>query len=135
MPRIKWDDSYSVGVHSLDEQHKKLVAMANQLHEAMSAGKGKEVIEPILNDMLDYTRQHFSAEEKLLEKYNYPGLGDQKREHEAFFKKVTEMQLELKAKNLTLSIEVSQFLRSWITGHILGIDKQYTHFLNSKGEK
>ena len=135
MASIIWNDSYSVGIRSLDEQHKKLIAMANQLHEAMGAGKGKEVVEPVLTEMLDYTRQHFTAEEKLLEKYNYPGLGEQKREHEAFFKKVTEMQAELKQRNLTLSIEVSQYLRSWITNHIMGIDKKYTSFLVSKGEK
>ena len=135
MPSINWNDSYSVGIKSMDDQHKKLVAMANQLHEAMIAGKGKEVVEPVLNEMLDYTRKHFSTEEKLLEKYNYPGLGEQKREHEAFFNKVTEMQAGLKAKNLTLSIDISQFLRSWIGTHIQGIDKQYGAFLNSKGEK
>jgi hemerythrin len=135
MPNIIWNDSYSVGVRSLDEQHKRLVAMSNQLHEAMSAGKGREVVEPVLKEMFDYTRLHFTTEEKLLEKYNYPGLSDQKREHEAFIKKVAEMQTDLKVRNLTLSIEVSHFLRSWITNHIMGIDKQYTLFLNSKGEK
>jgi hemerythrin len=135
MANIIWNDTYSVGVKAMDEQHKKLVAMANQLHEAMGAGKGREVLEPVLNEMIEYTKLHFTAEEKLLAKYNYPGLDAQKREHEAFFQKVAKMQTDLKAKNLTLSIELSQFLRSWISSHILGIDKEYTSFLNSRGEK
>ena len=135
MATVTWNESYSVGVKALDEQHKRLFVMLNQIHEAMSEGKGRVVVAQVMNDMVDYVRLHFTAEEKLLEKYSYPGLNEQKREHAAFIKKVAEMQQKMRDGNLTLSIEVSQFLRSWITDHILGIDKKYVDFLISKGEK
>ena len=135
MATVTWNESYSVGVKALDEQHKRLFVMLNQIHEAMSEGKGRVVVAQVMNDMVDYVRLHFTAEEKLLEKYSYPGLNEQKREHAAFIKKVAEMQQKMRDGNLTLSIEVSQFLRSWITDHILGIDKKYVDFLISKGEQ
>ena len=135
MAAVIWNDSYSVGVKALDEQHKKLFGMVNQMHEAMMAGKGRVVVGQVMNEMFDYVRLHFTAEEKLLERYNYPGLAEQKREHEAFIQKVEEMQQKMQAGNLTLSIEVSQFLQSWIKDHIMGVDKKYSDFLNKKGEK
>jgi hemerythrin len=135
MATVIWNESYSVGVKALDEQHKKLFGMVNQMHEAMMAGKGRVVVGQVMNEMFDYVRLHFTAEEKLLERYNYPGLAEQKREHEAFIQKVEEMQQKMQAGNLTLSIEVSQFLQSWIKDHIMGVDKKYGDFLNKKGEK
>jgi hemerythrin len=132
---VTWKESYSVGVKALDEQHKKLFVLVSQMHEAMIAGKGRTLVGQVLNELLDYVRLHFSAEEKLLAKYNYPGLDEQKLEHEAFIKKVDDMKHKMDAGSLTLSIEVSQFLNSWITEHIMGMDRKYGEFLNSKGEK
>lgn len=136
MPLIKWDDSYSVSVKTLDEQHKKLFVLINQLHDAMSAGKGKEIIESVLKDMIDYTHTHFTTEEKLLEKHHYPYLEQQKQEHALFIQKVSEMQQKYKTgSSLTISFEVSQFLKNWLSNHIKLDDKKYSTFLVEKGEK
>jgi hemerythrin len=135
MPLFTWSDTYSVTVKSMDEQHKKIFALINQLHEAMIAGKGKLVIGSVLNEMLDYTRTHFTAEEKVLEKFTYAGLPEQKKEHAIFIGKIVEMQQKLQAGSLTVSLEASQFLRDWLTSHIMVIDKKYASFLSEKGQK
>ena len=135
MDTITWKDSYSVGIAAMDEQHKKLFVLINSLNQAMSEGKGRELVGQVLNEMVDYTSKHFTAEEKLMEKYDYPGLTEQKNEHKAFIQKVDQMQQDAKSKNLTISIEVSQFLRRWITDHIMGMDKNYGSYLNAKGVK
>ncbi len=135
MSIFTWNDSYSVSVAAMDNQHKKIFDLINQLHTAMSAGKGKEVINPVLDEMLNYTKTHFTAEEKVLEKYNYPGLDEQKKQHAIYIQKVAEMQEKAKNGSLTLSLEASQFLKDWLLNHILVIDKRYAEFLNEKGEK
>jgi hemerythrin-like metal-binding protein len=135
MAGLVWKDSYSVGVASMDEQHKKLFVLIRQLNDAMLAGKGKEVVGQTLDEMIKYVQVHFTAEEKLLSKYNYPGLIEQRREHAAFIEKVSEMQNKLHSGSLTVSVEASQFLSHWISEHIMGIDKKYSAFLASKGEK
>jgi hemerythrin len=135
MPLFTWNDSYSVSVKSMDDQHKKIFALINQLHDAMSAGKGKLAVGPVLNEMLDYTRTHFTAEEKVLEKLAYPGLPEQKKEHAIYIAKIVEMQKKLDAGSLTVSIEASQFLRDWLTNHIMVVDKKYGSFVSSHGEK
>ena len=63
MPLFVWNDSYSVKVAELDNQHKKLIGLINQLYDAMKEGKGKDVLEVIFTELIEYTKNHFSAEE------------------------------------------------------------------------
>ena len=135
MPLFTWNESYSVSVKSMDDQHKRLFDLINQLHDAMNAGKGKQMVGLVLKEMLEYTRTHFTAEEKVLERLAYPGLPEQKKEHAIFISKIVEMQKKLESGSLTVSIEASQFLRDWLTNHIMVVDKKYGSFVTSHGEK
>ena len=94
---FQWDDSYSVKVGAMDGQHRKLFDLINELHRAMRAGRGKEVTGVILHRLIDYTLHHFSAEEKLLEKHNYPGLVAHRAEHKALTAKVMDFKREFDA--------------------------------------
>ncbi len=69
---IAWSEKYSVKVKELDNQHKKLIDIINKLDNNMRQGKGKEVLGNVLNEMLDYTRVHFTAEERILRESAYP---------------------------------------------------------------
>jgi hemerythrin len=135
MPVFTWNDSYSVGLTSMDNQHKKLFDLINKLYDAMGAGKGQEAVGPAIKEMLDYTKTHFTAEERILERHNYPGLAEQKKQHGIYIQKVTDFQQKAQANSLTLSFEASQFLKEWLLNHIQVIDKQYSDFLKAKGEK
>ncbi|HON01092.1 MAG TPA: hemerythrin domain-containing protein, partial [Acidobacteriota bacterium] len=59
MPLIQWENRFSVGIRKLDQQHKGLVGMINELHDAMKAGKGQEVISEIVQRLAAYARNHF----------------------------------------------------------------------------
>lgn len=65
MSFANWDDSYGVKVRRLDDEHKQLFSIINQLHEGMKAGRGKDVMQNVLNQLLSYTEQHFADEEAL----------------------------------------------------------------------
>ena len=69
MPLIAWDQGFSVGVGSIDEQHKKLIGLLNDLHDAMRFGKGRDVLGKVLAELIDYTAYHFRTEEGLFAKY------------------------------------------------------------------
>ena len=135
MPLITWNENYSVAVKSMDEQHKKLFGLINQLHDAMAEGKAKSIIGLVLDELLNYTKTHFTAEEKVLEKVGYPGLPEQKKEHAVFINKIGEFKQKNQSGSLTVSIEVSQFLKDWLLNHILVVDKKYGSYLTEKGEK
>jgi hemerythrin len=133
MSTFAWKDEYSVNVKEIDQQHKQLVAMVNDLHDAMTQKKGKEVLGTILAKLINYTATHFTAEEKIMEQNGYPDFVEHKAKHEKMVAKVLALQNDHKAGKITLTMDVSNFLQDWLNKHILGTDKKYSAFLNSKG--
>jgi hemerythrin len=133
MSFIKWNDSYNVNVELIDKQHKVLVSIINDLHDAMLAGKGKDVLSSTYTRLLDYTNTHFAAEEGLLKTYAYPDFSVHQAAHVMLVKQVKDLQQKLVANNFTLTMETSQFLKDWLLKHVQGTDKRYSAHLNSKG--
>ncbi|MGO9379278.1 MAG: bacteriohemerythrin [Dissulfurispiraceae bacterium] len=135
MAFIEWDGSLSVGVTELDDQHKKLIGIINQLNEAMKVGKGKDVMGKTIASLIEYTKYHFGAEEKILQANAYPSLIIHKKAHESLTGQVVDLQKNFGAGSLIISIEVMNFLKDWISKHIMSTDKQYSPFLKGKGVK
>lgn len=133
MALVKWDQSYSVKVIRCDEDHKKLFALINTLHDAMLAGKGRETIQQVVRELSSYTKFHFSAEEALLEKTNYPSLLPHRAQHQDFVKRVDQFQNDLAQGKNGNSIFVLEFLKDWLSKHIMQTDKKYSEHLNGKG--
>ena len=136
MPLMQWTEKLSVGVAVLDEDHKKLVGMVNELYDAMQAGHGKEKLGPILNQLVQYTRMHFAREEKFFSETVYADSAAHKQQHEALTRQVLEVQKKYAGGEVaTLSVEVMHFLRDWLVKHIQGSDQSYRAHLNAKGIK
>ncbi|MBF0541394.1 MAG: hemerythrin family protein [Nitrospirae bacterium] len=133
MALITWSSSMSVKVKEFDEHHQKLVKLLNNMHDAVEAKKGNDVIEKVLNELISYTRYHFAAEEKMFDTHKYPGTPKQKQAHADFTKKLLDFQAKFKSGNAIVDILLMNFLKSWLTTHIMGDDKQYGPFFNSKG--
>jgi hemerythrin-like metal-binding protein len=132
---IDWTDSLSVGIDIIDEQHKVLIKIINDLHEAMKAGQSKSIIKDVLARLIDYTGFHFSTEEKLMDKYGYPEAAGHKKIHKDLVDDVLELQKKLDKSELTLGVHVLTFLKTWLNDHILKTDMKFGGFLKQKGIK
>lgn len=136
MAYMDWSDKLSVGVDSVDAQHKRLVAMVNELFDAMKGGHGKDALGKTLDGLIQYTVYHFSYEEKLFAQTGYADAARHKAEHEALTSQVLAIQEKMKSgASFTLSMEVMEFLKNWLVNHILGSDKKFGPHLVSKGIK
>jgi hemerythrin len=133
MPIMEWNESLSVRVNEIDDQHKKLIGLINQLHDAMRAGQGKQALEGTLQELAAYTVYHFQNEEKYMQKFNYPGYLRHKGEHAAFVKKVTDFQKDFASNRLGISLELMNFLKDWVNRHIKETDRQYSATFNQNG--
>ncbi len=133
MQLIIWDEELSVGIRSIDDQHKKLISMINELHDAMLKGRGKELVEKILDGLVHYTVEHFDTEERLFETYGYPDSSEHKSQHRLFVDKVKDFERGLHEGKFALSVEIFSFLSAWLKEHIKGSDKQYAPFLKKQG--
>ncbi len=133
MALINWTADFSVKVNEIDEQHKVLVGFVNDLHDAMKVGKGKEVIDDIISGLVEYTLFHFGHEENLMKKTGYSEYSQHLQEHKKLVESVTKYKSDLKNGSMTSPIEIMNFLKSWLTNHILKTDKKYSAHFNSKG--
>lgn len=133
MPLLEWNESHSVNIKEIDGQHQKLVGFMNELYDAMRAGKSKEVLGGILNELVNYAVYHFDTEEKFMTKYEFPLLEEHVREHTAFKAKAADLVTRYENSTAIISIEVMNFLRDWLNTHIMDTDKKYQSFLNEHG--
>ncbi|MCL5063036.1 MAG: bacteriohemerythrin [Nitrospiraceae bacterium] len=133
MALMSWSDNLSVNIKEIDEQHKKLVGMVNDLHDAMKMGKGNDVTGKILTGLIQYVGTHFATEERLMKTHNYPDFVKHKAEHDNLTKKAIELQKQHQEGKSVLTIELMSFLKDWLSNHIMGRDKAYSPFFNGKG--
>jgi hemerythrin len=134
MPLMTWTEKMSVGVKVLDDDHKKLVSMLNELHDGLQAGHGKEALGKILDGLINYTKIHFGREEQFFSKTAYADSAAHKKEHDELTRQVIDVQQKYKSGAVsTLSLEVMNFLKNWLIQHIQGSDKKYGPHLNAQG--
>ena len=132
MAFIKWDDHFSVNVAEIDAQHKNLFVMLNSFYDDIK-NKRTEAIGDLLKEVIDYASYHFSTEEAYMQRANYPDYESHKEEHAKFVEKAQDLKSRLDAGGLVLTLEVTNFLKTWIIDHVLETDKKYGDCFESCG--
>ncbi len=133
MGYLKWSDRYSVQIEEIDEQHKKLINLINEMYDAMQAGKGRDIIDTVIDEFVDYTVYHFNTEERLLWQHGYPNYDDHKEMHDHIAKKARELKKTSDDKgNKPSNIEVMLLMTNWLNTHILEEDRKYVPYIASK---
>ena len=87
MGRIQWNNSLSIGVDEIDDQHKKLIDLHNHLHDTILGLNGEDsntVTKAAIKEMMDYTEHHFRCEQEYMEKIGYPDVVTHIRLHSLF---------------------------------------------------
>ncbi|HOX31763.1 MAG TPA: bacteriohemerythrin [Spirochaetales bacterium] len=132
MAFMDWDASLETGNPTIDAQHRRLIALVNELHEAMRGGKGSSVLEHIFSELGSYTKYHFATEEKAFELYGYERREEHARQHAELLRSVAELAGKIERKELGISVDVLTFLTDWVRNHIRKEDMQYRQLLGDK---
>jgi hemerythrin len=133
MALFEWSDELSVGIASIDEEHKRLVAIINDLHGAMLRREGRQTLGETFARIVEYTEQHFTREEALFVEHGYADAESHQSEHRMMTEKVNELREQFEAGKATITIEVMEFLRDWLRNHIAVSDRRYAAFLRKQG--
>jgi len=131
--RVDWKDEYSVGIESIDQQHKKLIGLINMLQTTVDYSTGEEFERECLAAVVNYTKTHFVYEEGLMSKYGYPDFEAHKAQHQKMINKVNGLLANYEERPENAMKDVLDFLKQWLIRHINGTDKEYSEFLISKG--
>ncbi len=131
MPKIEWDESFSVNNADIDGQHKKWIEIFNNMHGILTGGDIdalQNIGADTLNAMQEYAQKHFKFEEEYMRKINYPELYTHKRQHEDFDNQIYVYSRAMREGRLVLNSEIMQMIRNWLLEHIGIEDKQYALF-------
>lgn len=134
MALFEWNEDLATGIETIDNQHKKLISIINELHESMKQGKGKEIINRVLEELLSYTKYHFGTEEELFKKYNYLESSAHIKAHTEFTNKINKY-IDGAKNSIAPTVSVFNYLVDWLRNHILLVDKKYVPLFKEMGVK
>lgn len=127
---VEWSNELSVGIEEIDAQHKVLVDLLNEIHDAMRQGRTVQTTKGIIDRLGEYTRVHFAVEESLMRILHYPDYERHKEEHDELIAQLTDMHAKWEKGKGAIGFELAHFLKTWLTEHIMEGDKRYSaHFL------
>jgi hemerythrin len=128
---VKWEERYLINIPFIDEQHKELVHLTNELYQGCLMGDdvARDYFMKTIKGVVDYVGKHFYAEEKMLENVSYPGLGTHKNQHENFVKKILEEVKSFQDGRKFVPNVFVRYLRDWILSHIAVEDKLYAEYI------
>ena len=131
---MEWNDSFSVGVARLDEQHRRLIDMLNKMIRDPAATTRSETVADVLTDMTNYAQEHFKSEEDLMIAHDYPRLDEHKHQHLGFQEKAARLCLATVKGRTSVPHELLEYLQQWLIRHILQTDMAFKPFFEQKGE-
>ena len=133
MALMTWSSKYSVGVEVLDNHHKALMNVLNELHAASMKGKVKEVAGPLMRQIVSVSNEHFVAEEKIMESTGYPGLPAHRAKHRELSGKIAELVARHQKGDTAVYVELLYFIRDWQSNHMQTEDQDYAPWFRVHG--
>ena len=130
---VEWDDSLRVGIDVIDEHHRYLFDLSNDLFEVISSKRGARDVARVLKSLDQYVQVHFRAEERMMEHYGFGALERQQHQHGQFEERLREFFDELHNNPLTARFDMLVYLRNWLVRHIVHEDSQLRELVTRPG--
>lgn len=129
--KIDWEDSLSLGVDEIDEDHRQMVNTFNRLVEACIDARGPIEATLIVNELTGATRVHFTREEVLMADYAYPGIDAHRDEHGEFVGDLEDLERRFLAAGAPeLCLGTLAEIGRKLVGHIRAADRDYIEFFH-----
>ena len=130
---FEWnEEEYGISYAEIDRQHERWFQLAQEMHRSVVTGKAKEILGTALSHFIAYTKGHFAAEERLMLTHHYPDVVAHKAQHDELTDKLTHFQSEFEAGRTTITLDLLQFLKVWLSRHIGVTDQKMGAHLNQR---
>ncbi|WP_461247158.1 bacteriohemerythrin [Treponema sp. R6D11] len=127
---VSWSNSYSMGVKLIDDQHKGLINFVNDLFDHASGNEKQEraYFKEVIQQAVQYIKEHFNAEERLMIGTKFPGYAEHKKVHDEFTKTVVKSVKDFETGKRLVLEKFAYFLKDWVLTHIAVMDRQYADY-------
>jgi hemerythrin-like metal-binding protein len=130
---INWGEKYSLGIITIDNQHKTWIDLINRLYQAFKRVEARIIIDELLTDTINFTQKHFSTEENYFTKFNYSEKESHIGMHHYFSQCLENMKSRLDEKDISVTFDFMNLLRNWLINHILFEDRKYVDLFVRNG--
>ena len=131
---IDLSDAYKVGIDSVDQEHRFLIGIYNDLVTKIGSGMSTDTLDGIVKKLFDYADYHFASEERVMLSTDYPGIELHRRQHESFVRTLNDLVTDRSDDRGADLNRLVAFVGTWIRGHILVTDKQLGEYVLSRFE-
>jgi hemerythrin len=129
MSLLRWKDEYLTQVEEIDNQHRRLFDLVNDIYDMMRLGRGQSSLVEAMNELYEYTRFHFGTEEKFMVETEYGSKEAHIAEHARLMDQINNLRIEVRDGRIVLSMNEMYFLKDWLLVHFQGPDKGLAHHL------
>jgi hemerythrin len=135
MEKLAWNETLSVGIPLIDEQHKTWIGRLNDLSVAIAEHAAQRQIAVTLGFLIDYTNFHLATEEKHMAAHSYPGLAEHQQKHKELQATLGDLVRDFEEEGPTqvLADSIHMFLGNWLIKHIEQIDHKFGVFVREQG--
>lgn len=130
-----WTNDLAVGIPEIDSQHQELFRQLDHLAWAMSAGgAARSDVERIVRFLAHYVVDHFTTEESLMDRHEYPAAGHHKFQHQVFAREVAAFEARLDQGPVPASavLGLHRKITDWLTNHIGKTDAVLGTYLKAR---
>lgn len=135
MAFFEWTPALSVGLETVDRQHRMLIGYINELDEAVQQGRSSDTLRRIMVGLRNYTRVHFTFEEGMFKVYGYAEAADHASGHATFVRMIEQFESRQANGDASVARELLDFLKHWLSDHILVEDIAYARVLIPLGAR
>lgn len=129
---FEWNERFEIGIQEIDDDHKALVNLMNDLYEAMQDGSGGALLIQIFSALKDYTETHFAKEERIMTQWDVPGQKQHFQEHQKMIAKLSDLENRHRKGEAAISLQTLTFLRDWLRNHICVLDQAMAERVEAK---
>lgn len=129
MAYFAWAQDMVIDGGPIDDDHKNLVRMVNELHDATTEGRGREVVGRILDELIRYTDDHLRKEEVIMAEAGFPNLERHRIGHQAFIDQLEKLRRRYQEGSIAVAAQLSTVLRDWLSIHIRRNDRELLEFM------
>lgn len=130
---IQWGPQYYIGLKEIDDQHKVLVDLINDVYSQFGKKGNNDRLNKVFKQLIDYTIYHFGNEEEYFRKFGYPETENHKKQHTLFVDQIKKTAKDFEEGDASVSLDLVDFLKDWLINHILKIDKKYVKLFKDHG--
>lgn len=135
MSILPWSSLMSVGNPLIDQQHRTLLRIVNDVYAGVIFGRSMDIFSDEFPVLMDYVTKHFMVEEMLMEASGYPDYQNHKQQHNQLREKLESIGKKLEQDKDSLDyVKVCNFLSNWLTAHVMAEDQEYKDSIALVGE-